>query len=388
MRIDLLTANDPRTTVAMPLRSMWRVGAILEAVAVRDVTSGQLWLQLDNQRLPARLASGHTTGPLDGEHLKLRVLRDTPVLALESIEEGNSDHVTEDALRKFLPRQTSPTPLLANLGWLARNEQQLQTLPRNVQAALANLWQALPDTATLQDPEQLNAALLYSGTFLESLLGKQNLPVSKTIAQDFKARLLALMEQLRGLGGISSNHQPPGIMPNLHAPLIAMATGPASLAVLDEPAQQLAELKQQIAGLLARINTNQLLNAEAAQNGQLSWLIELPVKHDDQTQLLRFKFEREPRPHGSGDSAWTVEVAMDMGEQGPLHVQVSLIGKRINVQMRAESPTLVNALNQQLQSLQQGLSAAGLETDRLICLHGHPVDSTGSRLTRLLDLHA
>jgi hypothetical protein len=395
MRIDLLSANDPRTTVTAPLRTLWRVGAILDAVAIRDVTTGELWLQMgNNQRLPARLASGHSGGPLNGEQLQLRVLRETPVLALEAIDNGGGSQITEEALRRFLPRQASPTALLANLGWLARHQDELQSLPPAVQRALSNLWQALPTTASLQDPEQLAQALLRSGTFLEAQLtklpqGRHANADSPIATQDFKAALLQLREQLRGLRLDAALQPPsPGPMPALHAPLTAMATGPASLSVLDGIAPQLSELKQQTDGSLARVTTNQLLHDSAAQQGLLSWLIELPVKNEDRAELLRFKFEREPRDPAAGADSWTVEVALELVNQGPLHVQVSLRGKRLNVQLRSESPALVTALSQQLESLKEGLRAQGLELDRVVCLHGNPVDNGSSRLTRLLDIRA
>lgn len=392
MRIDLLSANDPRTTTAAPLRSMWRVGAILEAIAVRDVATGQLWLQLDGQRLPARLASGHSNGPLDGEQLRLRVLRDTPVLALESVEEGG-ERITETALRRYLPRQSSPTPLLANLGWLARHPDQVRSLPGAVQQALATLWQGLPTPADLQDPAQLAQALQRSGTFLEAQLAKQVMAQPATPQQalfhDFKAALLGLRERLRNFRvEPGTGQQPSGPMPNLHAPLTAINTGPASLSVLEHLAAQLGELKQQTDGSLARINTNQLLNAEAAQQGLNCWLIELPIRNEERAELLRFKFERDPDQKGGGESSWTVEVALDLGTQGALHAQVTLFGKRLNVQLRCESTTLLTALDRQLDALRDALRMQGLELDRVVCLHGQPIDHAGARLTRLLDLHA
>ncbi len=395
MRIDLLSANDPRSTVTTPLRPMWRVGAILEAIAVRDVTSGQLWLQIDQQRLPARLASGHTGGPLHGEQLKLRVLRDTPVLALEALDEPGADHTTEEALLRYLPRQSSPTPLLANLGWLARHGNDIVRLPPAVQQALGAVWQGLPEAATLNNPAQLSAALLRSGTFLEAQLAQHagaSSAATQVLAADFKANLLVLREQLRKfrLDG-SSSHLPPGAMPSLSGPVTAMATGPATLSVLDDVAAQLSELKHQCEGCLARINTNQLLHDQAAQQGLLSWLIELPVKHDHgqeiRAELLRFKFEREAQDRPGDEAAWSVEVALDLGMQGSLHAQVRLAGRRLNVQLRSESAALIATLTPQLVVLESALREQGLEIDRLVCLHGHPVDS-GARLTRLLDLRA
>ncbi len=393
MRIDLLSANDPRTTAAAPLRSMWRVGAILEAIAVRDVDTGQLWLQLDKQRLPARLASGHSNGPLDGEHLRLRVLRDTPVLALESVEETSTERSTETALRRYLPRQSSPTPLLANLSWLMRHPDQVRNLQGVVQQALATLWHGLPEAADLQDSAQLTQALQRSGTFLEAQIAKQVTAqppaVTQALSHDFKAGLLGLRECLRNFRlDPGSRQQPSGPMPSLHGPLSAINTGPASLSVVEGAAAQLGELKQQVEGSLARINTNQLLNAEAAQQGLSSWLIELPIRQEERAELLRFKFEREPNSQAGGESNWTVAVAMDLGAQGALHAQISLFGKRLNVQLRCESTALLSALDQQLETLKDALRMQGLELDRVVCLHGQPVDHVGTRLTRLLDLHA
>ena len=395
MRIDLLAANDPRLTTTSPLRPMWRVGAILEAVAVRDVTSGELWLSIDNQRLPARLASGNTTGPVDGEQLKLRVLRSSPVLALESVDETNSTQVANDALRRYLPRQAASTPLLANLGWLARGTGNRSLLPTAISDTLGEVWNSLPDASALHDSAQLQTALRSSGGFFEAQLlrmatAANGAQTADLLHTDFKAQLLALREQLKSLdfSNTNNNPPPPGPLPMLQGPLHAMPTGPASLAALDTAASQLNELKQQTDGVLARINTTQLLNAEAAHNGVAAWLIEVPIRRDDRAELLRFKFERDARREASGESAWSVEVAMDLGSSGALHAQVNMTGSRLNVRLRSDTPRLVETLSDQLEVLRSALQEQGLKVDQVVCLHGNPVDDARSRLSHLLDFHA
>lgn len=391
MRIDLLAANDPRSPVTAPLRTLWRVGAILEATAVRDATSGELMLMIDNQRLPARLASGNTAGPLDGEQLKLRVLRNSPVLALESVEEESAADIAGDALRRYLPRQSSPAPLLANLSWLARNADNRAALPGTVLAQLAKLWHALPDAEALSNPDGLQHALQASGGFLEAQLARLDAAAAALPASDFKAQLLALREQLQNLrlnAPSAPNVAPSGPLPMLQHALTAIATGPASFAVLDSAAAQLHELKQQTDGALARITTTQLVNASAAQSGAMAWLIEVPVQRDDRAELLRFKFERDPRKAAGTEPGWSVEIAMDLGVNGALHAQVSLSGSRLSVRLRSESARLVDALAAELDNLRSALQAQGLAVDHLVCLHGGPVDDANSRLNRLLDLHA
>lgn len=397
MRIDLLATNDPpqvntTATTAAQLRSMWRVGAIMEAVAVRDVTSGELFLKVGDQRLPARLASGHSNGPLEGEHLQLRVLRTHPVLALETIEETAGADIAADALLRYLPRQSSPTPLLANLAWLARNERHRDALPPPIRNAVLKLWQQLPEASNLASADELQHALQSSGTFLEAQLAQGSGVL--TLADDLKAMLLVLQQQLRQFRGgtrpQADMQQPPpqGQLPQLQGKLLPMSTGPASLAMLDSSGAQLNELLQQTEGTLARVTTHQLLNASAAQEGQMVWVVEVPVRRDDRADLLRFKFERESRQAPGRESRWSVELAMDLGVSGALHVHIAMTGERLNIQLRSESAALVQALNAELPQLETTLREQGLDVEHLLCRHGSPVDDSHSRHSRLLDLRA
>ena len=118
MRIDLVNLLEPGSRPSPSLLAEWRVGAILEAVAVRDARSSQLWLDSGGQRHPARLASGDASGPQNGERLQVRVLRNSPVLALETVSTQATDSSPEsaviaEALRKFVPRQQNPALLFA-----------------------------------------------------------------------------------------------------------------------------------------------------------------------------------------------------------------------------------------------------------------------------------
>ncbi len=386
MRLDILSMNDSRPAVQTQSRPLWQVGAILEATAVRDVASGQLWLQIGQQRLPARLASNHNPGPLEGEKLKLKITGTTPLLAMETVDAAESSDSNLEALRRFLPRQVSPAPLLANLGWLMRSPEQLQSLPKPIQQGILQLWQTLPDFHVLQDAEQIQLALQHSGTFLESLLAGQN---PNELRQDYKANLLQLKQLLNGMQ-LEAVHAylPPGPLPSLTATLTAMNTGPASMAMLDVTAEKLSELQQQVEGNLARINSNQLLNDQITQQGLLSWLIELPFLRNSHPELLRLKISRDSGNANNVSAMWRLEMALDLGSAGQLHALILLQGKNLNIQLRSESATLVNQLNQSLKKLTSALKRVGLVISRIVCLHGAPVDPEGSPLNHLLDLQA
>lgn len=394
MRLDLVSFRGTAPAGAgMSLLAEWRVGTILQAVAVRDAKTGQLWLELAGERHPARVASGDQQGPAHGERLQVRVLRTHPVLALETLSAPEiEDHAqaTADALRRFVPKQESPTMMLANLAWLAQGKGASQALPRNVLEAAARLWQSIPDAESLTDPKALQAALARSGAFLEAKLAGPTSGAS--LASDLKALMLTLNRALQESGARASaarsdigGHAP---LPTQHGPLTALSTAPATLSLLDVPAQQMNELSRQTEGALARLTTVQIANA--APDPSHAILIELPIRHHDRASVLRLRIEQdEARKHeGGSDTAWAVEAALELGAVGSLHARITLRGQRIGVQLRADSPAIVEALSARSGELEAMLRDSGLEVDRIVCLHGMPAGDTGVRPARLLDVRA
>jgi hypothetical protein len=398
MRVDLVNLLGSGNSPSPSLLAEWRVGAILEAVAVRDARSGQLWLDIGGQRHPARVASGEVAGPQDGERLQVRVLRNSPVLALETVstrptESSAEGSVIADALRKFVPRQQNPALLVANLAWIAQRKSGVETLPRSVVQAAAHLWHALPEAEALGDPKALEAAIAKSGVFLEANLAAHRGPPDPRVASDLKTLMLTLQRALQASGAKPSSthsdaagHAP---VPTSRGPLTTLPAAPATLAVLEEPTQQLNELSRQADGAIARLTTVQISNS-APDPAVQSMLIDLPVRHEDRAAMLRLKIERDGsnRRDASGAESWTVEAAVDLGAIGALHAKVTLIGKRIGVQLRAESPAVVAALAQRADELETMLAESGLEVDRVVCLHGMPVGDAGVRPARLLDVRA
>jgi flagellar hook-length control protein FliK len=396
MRLDVIgiRSGGPPTTVTGSLGE-WRVGAILEAIAVRDVLTGQLALDIGNKRYPARLASGEMATPADGERLQVRVLRNSPVLALEALPTtqpgGGDDAAVSDALRRFVPRQESPSLMLANLAWIAQGK--TAGLPRAVLQAATRLWQALPDVDGLSAPKVLEQSVNRSGAFLEATLaGADRAAITAAPGSDLKALMLSLAKTLREHGARPeaarndvSVHAP---VPTTRGPLGSLPAAPATFALAEAPSQQLNELARQTEGTLARLTTTQVANANPDPAVQ-SLLIELPVRHDDRASVLRLKVERDgSASYGEAAEAWTVEAALDLGVIGALHARVTLRGHRIGVQLRAESAGVVEALSQRAGELEAVLREAGLDVDAVTCRHGMPAGDSGRRPTALLDVRA
>ena len=402
MRVELGTVRSTTLTgQASGLLSEWRVGAILQAIAVRDPKTGELSLNIGDLRYPARIASGNGNGPVDGEVMQLRVLRNSPVLALETLSStapatSADDQVTADALRRYVPRQASPTLMLANLGWIARGNGEANALPKAITQAAGRLWQALPEAATLTDPKGLQNAISRSGAFLEATLASGDRRAGMVAATtDLKALMLTFVRTLKDFGArpeaAISDSTVPAQMPSARGPLAALPNAPATLAVLDTANQQMNELARQTDGALARLTTLQVTNTSQDPSTQ-SMLIELPVRHEDRATVLRLRVEQDGSQRrgasGAGADAWTVEAAIDLGAIGAMHARVSLQGHRIGVQLRAESAAVVDTLSARSPELESMLRESGLEVDRIVCLHGLPMGDAGNRLTRLLDVRA
>lgn len=399
MRVDLVDFRSSSPAGTTPsLLSEWRVGALLQAVAVRDASSGQLWLDIGGQRHSARLASGNGAGPTNGEVLQVRVLRNSPVLALETLASATSvvadeqATVVADAMRRFAPRQESASLMLANLSWLLQGKNGANELPKAVMQAAAQLWQALPEADALGDPQALEQAITRSGAFLEANLADRSRADPKLLTNDLKALMLTLSHTLRDSGARASAAHADNAMnapiPTARGPLTALTAAPATFSMIESTSQQLNELARQTDGAIARLTTTQITNSAPDPSVQ-SMLVELPVRHEDRAAMLRLRIEHDSsRKRSGGEDSWSVEAAVDLGQVGALHAKVTLSGHRIGVQLRAESAAIVDALSARAAELEAMLRESGLEIDRIVCLHGMPAGDAGARAARLLDVRA
>ncbi len=300
MRIDLVDfrSTSPAGSNAPSLLSEWRVGALLQAVAVRDAASGQLWLDIGGQRHSARLANGNSAGPANGEVLQVRVLRNSPVLALETLSSAtavNDDAtVVANAMRRFVPRQESAALMLANLSWLAQGKNGAVELPKAVMQAAARLWQALPDAHSLGDPKTLASALQRSGAFLEANLAgaARGMVDPKILGNDLKSLMLTLSRTLREHGArpnaAHSDNALNAPVPSARGPLAALNAAPATFSMIETTAQQLNELARQTDGAIARLTTAQISNSAPDASVQAR-LVELPVRHEDRASMIRLR---------------------------------------------------------------------------------------------------
>ena len=388
MRIESVTyTSSGRAGAISQQLTQWRVGAILEAAVTRD-PSGQWMLNVDGTSLPVRLLSQDGAIPAEGDQLRLRVLRNSPTLALETVEPAPSAETTlSDAMRRYLPRQIPPSLLVANLNWLARDSQRTAPLQEQVAAAVRGFWEALPQTEDLTDAGKLAATVTRSGMQFEAQLAAAT-PQSAavTMQQDLKALLLNLKQALSQsaqtpMGIETVNSGSPPMSGDTLTPLPAM---PATLSVIDAPDRQLAELARQTDGAVARLTALQAAGAAGA-----AWILEIPVRNDDRAEFVRMKFERDSNSSPQDAQApWSVEVALDLGTAGEMFARITWAQGQISVQLRAASPAVVALLQRHAPELTDSLRNAGLNVQQVICLHGMPAQQSERRAAALLDVRA
>jgi len=395
MRIEVSTPTSSGLLGRAPgLIPEWQVGAVVRAVAVRDATSGQLWLTIGQTRVPARIASGDPAGPAEGEVLRLRVLRNSPVIALEALESdpAAAPDIAGDSLRRLLPRQASPAGLLANLAWLAGRGDTDASLSPPVRQAMSGLWQGLPTTEQLASGDGLERAIRNSGLFLEAQIGRNPSPAAldELPLHDLKALLLSLRSMVAGQGESAQGSSvlpasAAGPLPLLRGSLLPLMETVPTLASTADPASRTDEIFRQTDGALARLTATQLVNAGAQG---LAYLMEIPVRHDHDARMLRFRFEHQQEHPPGQPGGWSVEAALTLRHGEAVHVRVAFQAGRIAVHLRSDSAAIVDSMKMARDALTGALREAGLDVDQVVCLHGLPAADPGQSRAQLVDTRA
>jgi hypothetical protein len=275
------------------------------------------------------------------------------------------------ALRRELPRQGSPMPLLANLAWLnATPEGERAALPEPVRQAVAAAWRALAALDELARPGEFERAAQSSGLGLERLLANaDSARLETSLAGDWKALLLRLRAALEAVPRRPATGSPartdaplpgrPGAMP-------ALEPVDAQLPELPDPAAMAGVLAEEVDAAVARITSHQLANLRDPALAP-TFIVEIPVRDGHGATLLRLRFTRgDDGQSGAPDGpAWSVEFAVHLGAAGALQGSVQLTGRRVDVVVESGVAAMLDALRAAEAELRWHLESLGLEIGQL-----------------------
>lgn len=377
---DMLTPSNAPATALLRVTDApaaatrtFEAGQVLEAIARTGVRNdGRLSLQIGQQVLQAR-----TEQPVEpGQRLQVQVLRqnsDTLTLRILSPERGNP---ARDAMREHIGRQGNSAGLLANASYAANRTDGIRALPEPVQAALRQIWQAVPDRTQVSQPEGLRQAVADSGLQLERRLAAvaAGSEPPAVIRSDHKAQLANLLKHV--FQALDARPRPGGgdSMPPPGAQTRASPPPPPQLPTLaggGTMAEALTDLARQGDGSLARLQLNQLalLTGDA-----LPLFFELPVRDGQQVDLLQFRMEQQDggEEDEDGERTWRVMVSFNFERLGPMHAVIHLSPEAVSATWWAEQPGTARFLERHLESLGERLEALGLRVASLSCAEGKP----------------
>ena len=275
------------------------------------------------------------------------------------------------ALRRELPRQGNPMPLLANLAWLnATPEGERAALPEPVRQAVAAAWRALAGLDGLARPGELERAARTSGLGLERMLAtSDSAGLDAALADDWKAVLLRLRASLdavprRPVAGALARGDAP--LPGRPGALPALEPVEARLADLVDTSAMAAELAEEVDAAVARITSHQLANLREPALAPCV-VVEIPVRDGCGATMVRLRFTRGDNgpSHGPARPTWSVEFAVHLGGAGTLQGRVQLAGHRVDVAIESDGAALLDALQAAEAELRWQLAASGLEIGQL-----------------------
>ena len=145
----------------------WRVGQVLEAVALNKSSAERLQLRIGNLELQAR-----TQAPIQaGDRVLLKVLSagNTPTLQVvpATVATGTAAEIVNQALRQLLPRQLPTERVLTNLLAALNQDQQRAQLPVQTRGLIETLLARIPRAEKLVEHTRLQQLVTESGLFRE-----------------------------------------------------------------------------------------------------------------------------------------------------------------------------------------------------------------------------
>ena len=305
------------------------------------------------------------TGSLtDKNNIPMAKLEQGQIITLEVIKSGsqpqfkmvnsNPATVTEqkiaETFKRYLPIQDSPavlfTHLLKHMPELEKNEKIPQTLKRLAREILQNL----PQKSQLTNAETLKQQVLNSGRFLEAKLAQLIDKSDSVLQDDFKLKLLKLIDYLKQQPESKAEQKPQIHELNLFK-----------------------EILQKSNNTLARIILDQLNSLPKEEGNKQTWSLELPFLNNDQTEKVSIEIEQDQQPDKPEQkNNWSVSITISPPELGTIHCKLNCYDHIVSTRFWSEHPDTVAKINSHLGYLKQQLENNGINPGLMDVQQGKP----------------
>ena len=304
------------------------------------------------------------TVPLTDNKNNAPLVKLEQIITLEVIKPGsqpqfkmvhrNPADVTEqkiaETFKRYLPIQDSPavlfTHLLKHIPELEKNEKIPQTLKRLAREILQNL----PQKSQITNAETLKQQVLNSGRFLEAKLAQLIDKSDSVLQDDFKLKLLKLIDYLKQQPESKAEQKPQIHELNLFK-----------------------EILQKSNNTLARIILDQLNSLPKEESNKQTWSLELPFLNNDQTEKVSIEIEHDQEPDKPEQKDnWSVSITISPPELGTIHCKLNCYDHVVSTRFWSEQPNTVAKINSHLGYLKQQLENNGINPGLMDVQQGKP----------------
>jgi hypothetical protein len=393
--------RDPTGNVSNPSSTFTlRIGQVIKATTLSGTPNGRVGgntvIRIGNESLQVRSQLKLSAG----DQLTLRVTGHPPRtwLSVVSINDTSPDGPLNPSLDPYLmqlqPRQGGMPILFTTLNALLKNLT-VPTLPLAIKQLSKVLLRSISSRSEITQTAALRHALLNSGLFLETKLGGLLKGKNAQLEGDLKGLILTLFNRLKSQPTRSSGLRRSILLPDLqHTPRPPDREYPpepqARSQSLDPALMDQAGALETLrrvgeAALARRIALHQITAAEHALDGEACWMVEVPIRQGQDTDIVHLRIAREDREkHRELSPRWSVTMALDLPELGPLHIQINLGDTQISTMFWAEKRQTGEILQNEFARLHQALENQGLQVVKLACGEGMPPSPLHDRPLRSL----
>ncbi len=136
-----------------------------------------------------------------------------------------------------------------------------------------------------------------------------------------------------------------------------------ALAGMESKLESLPQLVRALESSVARIESQQLASLQAREQGQVQWLLDLPVRNGqeiDYWQLFMRREQSAPTDQNEKEKRWLVTLSVDLELAGKLAIHIDHSERRTFVKLFSEEASVLQWVEEKSPILQAKLSKAGI----------------------------
>ena len=128
---------------------------------------------------------------------------------------------------------------------------------------------------------------------------------------------------------------------------------------------EITELRIALKAAVSRIQINQVHSFSGHENQTLPWLVELPVRDQNNQVIsqLAVQYNRQDASIQDEVDKHSVKITLELNELGLIHIELNLSGKHIFSAIWADKKSTQTLIEKNIGSLEERFNVAGLNVD-------------------------